>query len=53
MFLYNQDFLELNLKEKYDLILGNPPYFVYNKIILIRNIINILKVDQIFSYHLY
>tara|TARA_Y100001958_G_scaffold140590_1_gene115350 strand:+ start:3210 stop:4505 length:1296 start_codon:yes stop_codon:yes gene_type:complete len=29
--LYNQDFLELNLKEKYDLILGNPPYFVYKK----------------------
>lgn len=29
--IFNDDFLELNVERLYDLILGNPPYFVYKK----------------------
>ena len=44
--LMNQDYLEYVPEDKYDLIIGNPPYFV------MPNIINILMEDLIYSYYL-
>jgi adenine-specific DNA-methyltransferase len=29
--LFNDDFLEIDIQKKFDLIIGNPPYFVYKK----------------------
>ena len=39
--LFNQNFLEYNTEKMYDLICGNPPYFVLKKKMLIKNIINL------------
>ena len=29
--LHNEDHLQMNFEQKYDLVIGNPPYFVMKK----------------------
>lgn len=50
--LYNSDYLKYDSSETYDLIIGNPPYFVMKKKMLLKVITRILKGDQIFLYYL-
>ena len=49
--IINTDFINHECNKKYNLIIGNPPYYVM-KNVLIRNIINILLDVLIYLYYL-
>ena len=49
--LLNEDFIKYNSKGmKYDLIIGNPPYFVIKKKMFVQIMSNILTEDQTYLF---
>lgn len=50
--LLNTNYLKHEFNTKFDLIIGNPPYFVMKKTDVEKNIIIILMDDLIYLYYL-
>ena len=51
--VYNEDFICLDIDKKYDLILGNPPFYVMKKRMFLFNIMIISMEDPIYLYYLF
>jgi len=51
--LYNEDFLKFKPVGDYDLVIGNPPYFVCKKGDILTNTLNISTEDPIYLEYLF
>lgn len=49
--IYNSNFLEHKFDKKFNLIIGNPPYYVMKKKMQIKNTIIFLMEDLIYLYY--